>query len=260
MNFYPRLSGLIVCVSFGFFLSGCTSYVPPGPLGAAKSSYSESGAPPSSSRPGLATQLGHEMTDRSRATPFFRKSASHPDAVASFHYNDERGASAMAELRGSSGRKRSGSVALAEGRVRACLTSDYGRTSLPSVMAGNKVVFIGTPDDDYRIRLENPGSKRLEVIVSVDGMDTRTGQSAGFAQRGYVIEPRSEIVVSGIKVNGKLRSLKFGSVADSHAAAKSSARNVGVIGVAIFEEDVVAAKQAAEAESSVREDASAFSL
>jgi hypothetical protein len=209
-------------------------------------------------RPGLATTLGDEVYDSSRSTQFYRKSANQPDAIASFHYNDEAGAKAMAELIGGSVSRRSGKINFAGGKIKAALEQRYGRVTLPSYQAGNKTIFVGQPGERYIISLSNPTKKRQEVVVSVDGLDVLSAQPASFGKRGYVVEPHSSITINGMMIKGKLRSLEFGAVGESQAAKSGAARNVGVIGLAIFEEDELAAKAAQLQENLIRDDASAF--
>ncbi len=247
-------SSLVLAIAV-LFVAGCSSPYAPSPPTASGSSRSREGV---GARPGLATKLGDERRDHSVSAHFYRKLDRTPDAVVSFHYNDERGAKAMADLLGG-GRKRSGAASLAHGRLRASLVSGSWRElCLPSYEAGGKVIFIGTPDSSYAINLENTSANRVEAVVSVDGLDVRSGAVAGFERRGFVIEPHSGISVAGMTVNGKLRSFQFGSVADSQAAKSGSARNVGVIGIGLFEEDEAAARAAQKVENDLRGEAAAF--
>jgi hypothetical protein len=209
-------------------------------------------------RPGLGTTLGSEFSDNSMATMFYRRSSSTPDAVDSFHYNDKEGAKVMAELLGNAS-KRSGSFKLAGGRVKASLETWHDK--LPWYESNGKVFVIGEAGREYAIVLENPGKDKVEVVVSVDGLDALSGTPASASRRGYVIPPKSEIRIEGMKYNGKMRSFEFSSVRNSQAAktgGEKGARNVGVIGVAVYVEDEAAAKMARIKEGMAREDARAF--
>ena len=53
--------------------------------------------------------------------------------------------------------------------------------------------MIGQAGASYSVDLENPTRDRVEVVVSVDGMDVLTGSSASVKGRGYTIAPRSSI-------------------------------------------------------------------
>src|SRR5688572_18615917 len=91
----------LVTGALSLMLGACASY---DYSGGASSRAMEQGAAAKTAayaeRPGLGTTLGHEYTDHSSATHFYRRSPSSPDAVGSFHYNDKEGAKAMSEMTG----------------------------------------------------------------------------------------------------------------------------------------------------------------
>ncbi len=209
-------------------------------------------------RPGLGTTLGSEYYDRSSSTQFYRRSPSTPDGMGSFHYNDSEGAKAMAELMGTSFKHR-GSFKLAGGRVRASLET-WG-DGLPWYESGGKIFVIGEAGHNYSIVLENTTRERVEVVVSVDGLDVLSGSAASMSKRGYVIPKGGRVSIDGMKVGSSMRRFEFGSVKDSQAAksgGEKGARNVGVIGVAVYVEDSAAAKLARIKEGLARDDARAF--
>jgi hypothetical protein len=213
-----------------------------------------------SRRSGLSTADGGERYSKVRAAEFFRKGAS-PDAVASFHYNDERGAKAMAEGLGG-GHRCSSLVELAGGRLRAGLvkTGYYeGGSVYPSLSAGEKRIFVGQADEDYGIEVVNRSNKRLEVIVTVDGLNVMNAQPASYKQHGYVLEPKQSARIDGFRKDmTKVHAFKFGSVAEGVAARKGGGRNVGVVGFAVFEEDESKQKAHLLGEQVKRTEADAF--
>jgi hypothetical protein len=97
---------------------------------------------------------------------------------------------------------------------------------------------LGMPGRRYTIRVNNPTGRRVEAVVSVDGLDVIDGQAGDFARkRGYIVPPYGELRVDGFRVSTEqVAAFRFSSVAGSYAGRKGVARNVGVIGVAIFEE------------------------
>lgn len=211
-------------------------------------------------RPGLGTTLGGEVWDSATDAHFYRRSHNSPDKLASFFYNDEEGAKAMAGMSGKPS-KHSGRFDLADGILRTSLCAGWDDDRQPWYESGGKVFVIGGAGQRYNIELENTSKQRVEVVVSVDGLDVLDGASAAFSKRGYVIPPRSTIHIRGMRSGGKLRSFEFGSVRDSQAAktgGEKAARNVGVIGVALFIEDEEAAKRARVEEGMKRGDARAF--
>ncbi|MDB6006078.1 MAG: putative outer rane lipoprotein [Prosthecobacter sp.] len=109
------------------------------------------------------------------------------------------------------------------------------------------------------MRLENRTKKRIEIVLSVDGLNVLNGKAASPKQRGFILEPKETYEVDGFrKDDTTARSFVFGSVSRSKAAAKGAAGNVGVIGLAVFEEDEVRAKAELQREQLARQNANAF--
>lgn len=96
---------------------------------------------------------------------------------------------------------------------------------------------LGTVGQRYTIRVNNPTNRRVEALVSVDGLDVIDGKSADLRKRGYVVPPGGELRIDGFRVSTQqVATFRFSAVSSSYAGRKGKARNVGVIGVAIFEE------------------------
>ncbi len=270
-SFHPSLSRALqiaVIAASGLFLCHCSSVVQPG---AQVSSYT---GPPATrfgaaensiakARPGLGTQLGHELYESSSTGTFFRKATGQPDAMATFHYNDEEGSRLMAGIHGRAARRRSGAFDLVPGKLRVTVSSGswYPGSALDYFQAGDGVFVVGTPGENYSLNLENRTSRRMEVVVSVDGLSLQDGQPASVKKPGYIIPAKSSVTVKGMRVGGKLYSLEFGSVSQARASTafgQKGARNVGVIGMACYEEDEMVRRRAQVEENYVRQGASAF--
>lgn len=96
---------------------------------------------------------------------------------------------------------------------------------------------LGAVGQRYTIRVSNPTNRRVEALVSVDGLDVIDGKSADLRKRGYVVPPGGELRIDGFRVSTQqVATFRFSSVSSSYAGRKGKARNVGVIGVAVFEE------------------------
>lgn len=96
---------------------------------------------------------------------------------------------------------------------------------------------LGAVGQRYTIRVSNPTNRRVEALVSVDGLDVIDGKAANLGKRGYVVPAGGELRVDGFRVSTQqVATFRFSSVSSSYAGRKGKARNVGVIGVAIFEE------------------------
>jgi hypothetical protein len=71
----------------------------------------------------------------------------------------------------------------------------------------------------------------------VDGRDVLDGQPSAWEKRGYIVAPYGEVVIDGFRLNeDSVAAFRFSSVKRSYAARMGDARDVGVIGVAVFTE------------------------
>jgi hypothetical protein len=115
---------------------------------------------------------------------------------------------------------------------------DEAGNGLDTYQHGGRFYVLGGPGARYAIRVTNPTDRRIEAIVSVDGLDVIDGEDADYrGKRGYIVAPRDTLLIEGFRTSqSAVAAFRFSSVADSYAGRKGKARNVGVIGVAIFEE------------------------
>ena len=114
---------------------------------------------------------------------------------------------------------------------------DASGTTLPTFNAENRFYVLGQVGQRYSIRVRNPTAARVEAVISVDGLDVIDGETAAVTKRGYIVAPYAEIKVDGFRVsNNHVAAFRFSSVGDSYAGRKGKARNVGVVGVALFAE------------------------
>lgn len=95
----------------------------------------------------------------------------------------------------------------------------------------------GTPGNRYGVRLTNTTGERVLVVLSVDGVNAVTGQTASPSQAGYVLEPWESTEIAGWRKSLEdIAQFVFTDLGDSYAARTGRPRNVGVIGVAVFQE------------------------
>lgn len=193
--------------------------------------------PDPASRPGLATQWGETRVSRVRTTPFTRADATTPTAIATVHYNDAQGTAAQAALE--SARRVATHAGIGSGatRVLISLIDEHGR-SLPAYHLNGRAYVLGQPGRRYSIRIENQSPDRFEAVVSVDGLDVVDGREASLAKRGYLVDPGETTTIEGFRTStSEVAAFRFGAVGTSYAAQTTgSARNVGVVGVALFAE------------------------
>lgn len=116
----------------------------------------------------------------------------------------------------------------------------YDRTSgrqLQTYRKHGKLYVAGMPGNKYSITVRNRQSNRVLTVVSVDGVNVVSGQTAAPDQTGYVIDPSGKVEINGWRKSlDDVAAFVFTSLADSYAARTGRAKNVGVIGVAVFEE------------------------
>lgn len=98
--------------------------------------------------------------------------------------------------------------------------------------------LLGELGSRYVLRVVNHTGRRAEAVVSVDGRDVIDGKPADFRnKRGYLVPAYGSVDIDGWRVSqAEAAAFRFSSVRDSYAARTGSAREVGVIGVAMFPE------------------------
>ncbi len=108
---------------------------------------------------------------------------------------------------------------------------------LPTYGLKDRFYVEGASGERYTIRVSNPTDRRIEAVISVDGLDAVDGDAGDLRKRGYIVPPYGQVSVEGFRTSlDDVATFRFSSVGDSYAAQKGKARNVGVIAVAIFEE------------------------
>jgi len=99
---------------------------------------------------------------------------------------------------------------------------------------------VGQPGDEYAIRIRNCSGQRLLAVLSVDGVNVVTGESAAPDQAGYVLEPGGYVSIQGWRKDlDRTAAFYFSDPGDAYAARTGRPNDLGVIGVAIFREHPV---------------------
>ena len=112
------------------------------------------------------------------------------------------------------------------------------RSALPIYIHKDNLYLLGEEGIEYGICLRNQAPVRIEAVVSVDGRDAVSGRVADYrTDRGYVLEPQEETCIRGFRESTEsVAAFTFTSVEQSYAARMGTAENVGVIGIAVFDE------------------------
>jgi len=108
---------------------------------------------------------------------------------------------------------------------------------LPTHGHGGKLYVAGIPGHRYSVRLYNHSSERVMTVLSVDGVNAVTGQTADPNQSGYVLDAWQSTDIEGWRKNmSEIAQFNFTALDNSYAARTGRPNNVGVIGVAVFRE------------------------
>lgn len=107
--------------------------------------------------------------------------------------------------------------------------------SLPVHWHEGRAWVVGKPGNEYQIQLRNRQGDDLLAVLSVDGINAITGETAGLRQSGYVLAPGRPVEVRGWrKDHTRIAAFYFTPLPDSYAARTGRPDNVGAIGVALF--------------------------
>jgi hypothetical protein len=108
----------------------------------------------------------------------------------------------------------------------------------PTYTHDGETYVLGQLGARYTLRVSNHSGRRIEAVVSVDGRDAVDGRTADFrSKRGYLVPAWGSVDIDGWRISqAEAAAFRFSSVPDSYAARTGNAREVGVIGVAVFPE------------------------
>jgi hypothetical protein len=111
----------------------------------------------------------------------------------------------------------------------------------PTFFQNGETYVMGALGERYTLRVLNHTGRRIEAVASVDGRDVVDGKPADIRdKRGYLVPGWGAVDIDGWRLtHAQVAAFRFSSVADSYAARTGSAREVGVIGVAVFPERTV---------------------
>ena len=113
---------------------------------------------------------------------------------------------------------------------------DQGNT-LNRIPYSGRDYIEGQPGHRFSVSLQNLTGERVLAVLSVDGVNAISGQTASASQSGYVLEPWSQVEIRGWRKSySDVAEFYFTDLPDSYAARTGRPQNVGVIGVAAFRE------------------------
>jgi hypothetical protein len=118
----------------------------------------------------------------------------------------------------------------------AVVDRETGQT-LPTYADDGRLYVAGTPGHRYSVRMVNRTGARVLAVLSVDGVNAVSGQTADTSQTGYVLDAWESTEIAGWRKNlDEIAQFNFTALPNSYAARTGRPQNVGVIGVAVFTE------------------------
>jgi hypothetical protein len=113
---------------------------------------------------------------------------------------------------------------------------DTGRVLEVHHKSGRAYV-AGEPGHRYAVMMQNQTGERVMAVLSVDGVNAVTGETADPYQGGYVLGPYERAEINGWRKSmSDVAQFVFSAPEWSYAARTGRPQNVGVIGIAVFRE------------------------
>jgi hypothetical protein len=95
----------------------------------------------------------------------------------------------------------------------------------------------GRQGHPYAVRLRNNSDQRVLVVLSVDGLNVISGDVAAPNQTGYVLDPWQSADITGWrKSSQEVAQFVFTDPGRSYAGRTDRPDNIGVVGIAVFNE------------------------
>ena len=107
--------------------------------------------------------------------------------------------------------------------------------TLPVYFHGGRYYVVGRPGNEYQVTVRNRLSADVMTVVSVDGVNAVSGETAHWSQTGYVFGAGVSYAIRGWRKSLQhVARFYFTELENSYAARSGRPENVGVIGVAVF--------------------------
>ncbi len=120
--------------------------------------------------------------------------------------------------------------------------SIYDRTSgstLPVYHAEGHWYVAGSTGNEYEVHIRNNTGADVLAVVSVDGVNVVSGETASTSQGGYVVGAWQSLSIQGWRKSmTRVAAFYFTDHSDAYATRTGRPDDVGVIGVAVFKRKV----------------------
>jgi hypothetical protein len=123
---------------------------------------------------------------------------------------------------------------------------------------GGRMYVEGKAGERYAVEMRNRTGGRILTVLSVDGINAVTGQTAAASQSGYVLGSWDRAEIAGWRKDlNDVAAFYFTAIPDSYAARTGRPENIGVIGVAVYKEYVEPPRAMLEAPARAKAEADA---
>ena len=107
--------------------------------------------------------------------------------------------------------------------------------TLPVYRHEGRYYVVGKPGNEYQIRVRNASTADILAVISVDGVNAVSGETANWDQTGYVLSSNQGFDIKGWRKSlQRVAAFFFTQHENSYAARTGRPDNVGVIGVTVF--------------------------
>ena len=107
--------------------------------------------------------------------------------------------------------------------------------TLPVYYHQGRYYVVGKPGNEYQVNIRNNAPGEILTVLSVDGVNAVSGETANWNQTGYVLNPYTSFGIKGWrKSTQRVAAFFFTELQNSYAARTGRPDHVGVIGVAVF--------------------------
>lgn len=107
--------------------------------------------------------------------------------------------------------------------------------ALPVYWHAGRAYVVGKPGNEYQLNVRSRQGEEVLAVLSVDGVNVISGETATVQQSGYVLQPGRALELKGWRKDlSRTAAFYFTTLADSYATRTGRPDNLGAIGVALF--------------------------
>ena len=183
----------------------------------------------------LGTQWGEGRESVTKVVHASRLTPERPRDVSQLRYSDEL---SIVRALGNAAERQTNAL-LADGDVELqVLDGSAAALRIFSTRGGRDFHVAGRHGERYELVYTNRSNRFYEVVTTVDGLDVLSGQPGSVHSGGYLLRPGERLVIDGFRKNDReVAAFRFAGKGRAYAnnTPAGDARNVGVIGTALFD-------------------------